>query len=106
MNTRTTSLRLQGHSFWSIPAPARTLGAIEIRGKIYLFAPLCLETAKRAPGSPQVASLRADKGEIREATDLEIAFLRGVGMEQIQAKHVGGFDILPTTETPADDFRE
>ena len=104
MNTRTTSLTIDGRSFWSIPTLARQLGAIEIQGRVYLFSPLCLETAKRAAGSPSVASLRADKGEVREANELEIAYLRGVGMEQIQARHCGGFDILPATGTAA--FRE
>jgi hypothetical protein len=51
-----------------------------------------------------VAVLRADKQEIREATDLEIAYLRGVGMDQIETHHVGGFDILPATSSDA--FRE
>ena len=105
MNTRTTSLTVDGRSFWSIPTLARSLGAIEIQGRVYLFSPLCLETAKRAPGSPTVASLRADKGEVREATDLEVAYLRGVGMEQIQARHCGGFDILPATDTGTATFR-
>lgn len=104
MNTRTTALSIDGRSFWSIPALARTLGAISIRGKVYVFSPLCLETAKRAAGSDHVAVLRADKQEIREATDLEIAYLRGVGMDQIEAHSAGGFDILPATSSDA--FRE
>jgi hypothetical protein len=87
----TTSLTIDGRNFYGITDTARQLGAIELAGHVYLFAPVCLETAKRASGQSHVAFLRYEKGEIREATEIEASALRMIGLDKIHAHRTGGF---------------
>jgi hypothetical protein len=85
---KTTQLTVDNKAFYRLTEDSLRLGAVRVGGKTYLFPPVCLETAERAAGCPDVALLH---NETRSATPAEEMFLRGMS-PNIDGVAAGGFE--------------